>query len=112
MRRLDNRGFAFSTILYGLMLLGIMIIFVIMSTMQTNRQTNKDFVKKIEDELNRFSLTNTNLSSTGSSTDSQEYIVPIGESGWYKIELWGAAGGGESNNGGYGSYTSCLIWLE
>ena len=112
MRRLDNRGFAFSTILYGLMLLGIMIIFVIMSTMQTNRQTNKDFVKKIEDELNRFSLTNTNLSSTGSSTDSQEYIVPIGESGWYKIELWGAAGGGESNNGGYGSYTSGLIWLE
>ncbi len=111
MRRLDNRGFAFSTILYGLMLLGIMIIFVIMSTMQTNRQTNKDFVKKIEDELNRFSLTNTNLSSSGTNTDSQEYIVPIGESGWYKIELWGAAGGG-SGTGGFGAYTSGLIWLE
>lgn len=112
MRRLDNRGFAFSTILYGLMLLGIMIIFVIMSTMQTNRQTNRQFVQKIEDELNRYSLTNTNISSTGNSVDSQEYIVPIGESGWYKIELWGAGGGGGTSNGGYGAYTSGLIWLE
>ncbi|MBQ8131847.1 MAG: RICIN domain-containing protein [Bacilli bacterium] len=111
MRRLDNRGFAFSTILYGLMLLGIMIIFVIMSTMQTNRQTNKEFVTKIEEELNRYSLTEANLSSSGTSTQSQEYIVPIGQSGWYKIELWGAAGGGNAN-GGYGSYTSGIIWLE
>ena len=110
MRKLDNRGFAFSTMLYGLMLLGIMIIFVIMSTMQTNRQTNKEFVSKIEEELNRYSLTETTLNASSSSVDAKEYIVPIGESGWYKIELWGAAGGG--SNGGYGAYTSGIIWLE
>lgn len=109
MFKLDNKGFAFSTILYGLMLMGVMIIIVIMSLMQTNRITNKKFVENIESELNRFSLTESTFNKVSYSDKGQEYIVPMGQSGWYKIELWGAQGG---NNGGLGAYTSGLIWLR
>lgn len=108
MLKLNNKGFAFSTILYGLMLMGIMIVIVIMSLMQTNRVNNKKFVETIEKELNRYSLTET-VFDTDSSDNGQEYIIPMGQSGWYKIELWGAQGG---NNGGLGAYTSGLIWLK
>ena len=108
MFKLNNKGFAFSTILYGLMLMGIMIVIVIMSLMQTNRVNNKKFVENIEKELNRFSLTETVFDSN-SIDEGQEYIIPMGQSGWYRIELWGAQG---SNNGGLGAYTSGLIWLK
>lgn len=108
MFKLNNKGFAFSTILYGLMLMGIMIVIIIMSLMQTNRVNNKRFVENIEKELNRYSLTETVFDSNGIDS-GQEYIIPTGQSGWYKIELWGAQGG---NNGGLGAYTSGLIWLR
>jgi len=98
MFKLNNKGFAFSTILYGLMIMGIMIILVIISTMQTNRVTNKNFVKTIEDELNRFSMTEAQFSANNSS---QQYIVPMGHSGWYKIEMFGSQGA--SNKGGKGA---------
>lgn len=107
MFKLNNKGFAFSTILYGLMIMGIMIILVIISTMQTNRVTNKNFVKTIEDELNRFSMTEAQFSANSSS---QQYIVPMGHSGWYKIEMFGSQGA--SNKGGKGAYTSGLVWLQ
>ena len=110
MFKLNNKGFAFSTILYGLLLMGLMVILLIMSTMQTNRSTNKFFIEKIEDELNRYSLTETQFSSSNYTEDGQEYVVPMGQAGWYKIELWGAQGGG--NNGGLGAYTSGMIWLD
>ena len=42
--------------------------------------------------------------------NAQEYIVP--STGTYKIELWGAAGGGASNIGGKGAYTRGYIDLE
>lgn len=108
MFKLNNKGFAFSTILYGLMLMAVMVVVVIMSLMQTNRLTNKRFVENIENELNRFSLTESTFNGN-ILNEGQEYIVPMGQSGWYKIELWGAQG---QNSGGLGSYTSGMIWLK
>ena len=112
MFKLDNKGFAFSSILYGLSIMGIMIILLIMSTMHTNRKTNKEFVQNIEEELNRFSLTSTIFYAKSDNVDpSQEYIVP--EDGWYKIELWGACGVFSNKN--YiprGAYTSGVIKMK
>ncbi len=53
-----------------------------------NKSNNREFSKIVEDELNRFSRTEVNLAPSGSNT--QIYTVPQGESGWYRIELWGA----------------------
>lgn len=113
MKQLNNKGFAISSLLYGIMIMAFLIVFALMSTMGTNRKNTATLVDKIEDELNRYSLTSTTGYNTGSTTDSsgREYIVP--SNGWYKIELWGAAGGGTSSYlGGKGAYTSGIIYLE
>ena len=110
MKKLNNRGFAISTLLYGLMIMSLLIVFALFGNLSTNRQNTVSFVDKVEDELNRLSVTDTEGGHNGGAVDSQgrEYIAP--EDGWYKIELWGAAGYGTS--GGKGSYVSGIIFLE
>ena len=45
-----------------------------------------------EAELNRFSKTSVVYDQASAS--GQEFIVPEGQGGWYRVELWGAQGGG------------------
>lgn len=113
MKKLNNKGFAISTLLYGLMLIAFLIVSVLMSIMSTNRKNTSTLIKKIEEELNRYSQTATEFTSTDGA---QEFIVPYGKAGWYKIELWGASAFGVSSvnetETGRGSYTAGLIYLE
>lgn len=103
---MNNKGFAISTVIYGLSIIGVLVVSILMGIMSTTRATNRTFSKTVEDELNRFSRTEINLSPKDAQT--QTYTVPPGESGWYRIELWGAQGG---QNGGLGAYTSGIIKL-
>ena len=111
MRKLNNKGFAVSTVLYGLLIMLTLIVILLMSHMSNNRKNTSTLVKKVEEELNRFSETTANFDQ---SNDGQEYIVPYGKAGWYKIELWGASGGGydATTTNGRGAYTSGIIYLE
>lgn len=106
MRKLNNKGFAISTLIYGLAIMGIMIVAILMATMAQTRSNTTNLVKSIEQELNRFSRTETTFKPIGDTMISQEYVVPA--SGWYRIELWGTQGGG---NGGRGAYTGGVIEL-
>ncbi len=107
MKKLNNRGFAISTLLYGLMIMSLLIVFALFGNLSTNRKSTVTFVDKVEDELNRLGSTNTGGSHEGGAVDEQgrEYIAP--DAGWYKIELWGASG-----PGGKGSYVSGIMYLE
>lgn len=109
MKRLNNKGFAITTIVYGLAIMSTMILTLVMSLLANTRQDNSNLSTEIEAELNRYSKTSVvfRASATGAG---QEFIVPEGESGWYRIELWGAQGSGET--GGLGAYTSGIIKLE
>lgn len=104
MKKLNNKGFAITTLLYGLLSVAFLIMTMLMGIMSTNRQNTSVLVDKIEEELNRYGETETTFAFLG---ESQEYIVPYGKAGWYKIELWGA-----QTNKGTGSYTSGIIFLE
>ena len=106
MKKMNNKGFAISTLIYGLAIMGIMIVTILMATMAQTRANTRNLVKSIEEDLNRFSKTETAFKPLGSDIASQQYIVPA--SGWYKIELWGAQGAG---NGGKGAYTGGIIEL-
>ena len=112
MKKMNNKGFAVSSLLYGLMLVAFLIVSILMSIMSTNRKNTSTLVKKIEEELNRYSQTATELSSTDGT---QEFIVPYGKAGWYKIELWGAAAKNvdpvNETEDGRGAYTSGIIYL-
>ena len=107
-KKLNNKGFAITTIVYGLSIMGILLISIIMGVVATNRQHNRELAKKISEELIRYSKTSTAFDS--SVVGAQEFVVPAGQSGWYKIELWGAQGGG--TKGGLGAYTSGIIELN
>ena len=113
MKKLNNKGFAVSSLLYGLMLVAFLIVSILMSIMSTNRKNTSTLVKKIEEELNRYSQTATELSST---EGTQEFIVPYGKAGWYKIELWGAAAKDvdsvNETESRRGAYTTGIIYLD
>lgn len=109
---MNNKGFAVSTIVYGLSIMGILLVVLLMSVMSSNRSNSTQLVKSIEDELNRFSKTETTFQPSKLSNGlprGQTYTVPVGETGWYRIELWGSQG---KSSGGKGSYTSGIIKLE
>ena len=108
MKKMNNKGFAITTVVYGLSIMGIMLISIIMGVISANREHNRSLAKSISEELNRYSKTETSFSSAISG--GQEYIVPEGQAGWYRIELWGAQGGG--SKGGLGAYTTGIIELN
>ena len=80
----NNKGFAITTMLYGLSIMGFLIVVLLMSIMSNNRSNTKEVVSNIEENLNRYSTTSTTLENNGDS-----FIVRPGESGVYKLELWG-----------------------
>lgn len=118
--KLNNKGFAISTVLYSLLIMVFLIVTLMMGIMASNRKSNRNLVETIEEELNRYNENATNFAfkdGTSGEAVSQTYTVPSGQSGWYKIELWGASGGsttsetGVVRSGGKGAYTSGLIYL-
>lgn len=50
--RLNQKGFAVSTILYGLLLVMVFIIFLLLSINRFERKTTNDYVELISKELN------------------------------------------------------------
>ena len=100
---LNNKGFAVSTILYGLLIIIMIIVTLLFSIAQQNRENTSSLVDKIEEDL-----INANEVEKGITPDSDEklFIVPWNETGWYRIELWAA-----NTNGINGDYVSGFIYL-
>lgn len=105
MNKLNNKGFAISTLLYGIMIMIFLIVFALMSILGTTRKNTKNLVSQIEEELNMYSNTNVTMMYDSSITEARTYIAP--SSGWYRIELWGS-----KLNSSPGSYVSGMIYLK
>ena len=103
---MNNRGFAITTFIYGLSILGIILISIVMATMSNTRTNSKKISDSVKEDLINFS--NSSITYSYKNTE-QTFITPDSESGWYRIELWGAQG--NENNGGKGAYTTGLIYL-
>lgn len=102
--KLKNRGFAITALLYGLSIMALMTVVLLMSIMQNSRKNNTTVVKDVEQELNSYGETAANYSSGGSTESNLKFIVPEGQDGYYKIQLFGG--------GIYGSMVSGTIYLE
>ena len=110
MIRKNNKGFAVTTLIYGLSIMGILIVSILMATIASERNNNTDLAKSIEQELKNVTNAEKNFQpvlDSGGLPAAQEYVVV--DDGYYLIELWGCQGSG---NGGYGAYTSGLIYLQ
>ena len=55
--KMNNKGFAISTLVYGLSIMGIMLMAILMGIMAVNRSNNRILSKEIEEDLSRYSQT-------------------------------------------------------
>ena len=76
MMRLNNKGFAVSTILYGILSLTIIILMMIFGLMKSSKDMNQELVESIEGHLNNCVLSEVELEECyfdGGSCNYQEY---------------------------------------
>lgn len=85
--KLNNKGFAISTLLYGITLIGIMTIVLMLNIMSTSRNNSKDYTKKIKEELEDIAAPREILDS-----ENPSYFVRNGDSSLYKIDSFSSSG--------------------
>ena len=95
-----NKGFAITALLYGLSIMALMTVVLMMSIMQNTRKNNTTTVKGVEQELNSYGQASADFSGSGNT----KYVVPTGQEGYYKIELF--------NGGSNGTMASGTIYLK
>lgn len=99
---MNNKGFAVTAVIYGLSILGVLIISILMGTLSASRANVQAEANKIEKDLIAY-----NRTSIVYNRGENIFVVPEGESGWYRVEAFGAA---YSNLPG--AYTTGIIYLE
>ena len=52
MLKMNNKGFAITTMLYGLLIIVVLVMFLLLSIMSFNKKSQTDFVNKLDQELN------------------------------------------------------------
>ena len=135
---MNNKGFAITTIIYGILILFMLLLVSLLGILSVYRN---NLEKLVENEngtrdivtINKNVITNfSEVSGRGlyclnatceyignGEAMVQEYLTPgtvynfsytAMTTGYYQIEAWGAQGGGPS--GGKGAYTSGVIYLN
>lgn len=101
---MNKKGFAITTVIYGLTVLGLMIIVILMGLLSSTRNNVSSEAKRIEEELIAYNLASKNYTCTAGTNLSHR--VPKGESGWYRVEAFGGPNGNAK-----GAYTTGIIYL-
>ena len=84
---MNRKGFAITTIIYGLSVLGVMVVFILMGILSSTRSNVSSEANRVEEELINFSKSNVVYTY---SSISQTHTIPKGETGWFRIEVFGA----------------------
>ena len=104
---MNNKGFAITTLIYGLAIMMLLLIAIIMATLTSMRKNMKDLTDQIEEEL--LSLSNGTVEYTEPSDNYQDFFtVPQGGTGFYRIEAWSPV----NDFGQFGYYASGIIKLQ
>lgn len=98
---MNNKGFAITSVIYGLAILGVMIVAILMGTLSSTRNNVAEEAKAVENFLINFNQTEVTYRS------SSTYMVPQGETGWYRFEAFGKASASAK-----GAYTTGIIYLK
>lgn len=121
MRKLNNKGFAVTTLLYGTLILIFLSVFSIMAYMSANRSNTKKLTDEIKSELTSFGRKRARFSLVDNRKDEDKNYTShtsgtpyyVAASGNYFIQLFGAQGGDKGGyKGGKGAYTSGVISLN
>lgn len=88
MKKLDNKGFAISTILYGLLVVMILLTSLLMGTMSFSRKNSKNFTDDIRNNLEKnISIIPLSISSSVKLIDNIDNKCYAGEDCNYQITL-------------------------
>lgn len=82
MDKLNNKGFAVSTILYGILTLTILILMLIFGIMKSSKDMNQELVESVEEKMNTCVLTEVELELcyfNGEDCDIMEYFNCLGK---------------------------------
>ena len=82
MKRLNNKGFAISTIIYSILIIAILIMAMLYGTLAFTKKTETDFVNNVEEELNTTKLP----CKTSSSTYSVGTVITCDTESFYVIK--------------------------
>lgn len=100
---MNRKGFAITTVIYGLTVLGLMIIVILMGLLSSTRNNVSSESKRVEEDLIAYNLASKNYTC---NIPNQTHTVPKGESGWYRIEAYSKPVGNIN-----GAYTTGIIYL-
>lgn len=92
---MNRKGFAITTVVYGLALLGMMVVTMLMGILSSTRNNVSQESDRIESNLinyNKSSVTYKIKTDDAGNSIPQKFTTPTGEAGWYRIEAYGASG--------------------
>lgn len=109
---MNNKGFAVTTLIYGLAVIGILLVNIVMATLSTSRKSVKDMAKVVEEEL--INANRASVVYDGNTGGVVNYTVPKGQGGLYRIEAWQpqASSGSNACNRERGAYEVGFILLK
>ena len=94
---MNNKGFAISTMLYGLSIVGLLLAIFLLQTMSATRSEQRRLVEAMEEELDAYSSFTRYYTYKSLNGRTTRFTIPKYETGWYKIECWSAFRSGGSN---------------
>ena len=103
--KVNNKGFAITTLIYGLAILVLLLIIIIMATLSSMRSNIKDMAVQVEEEL--LSLSTSSVEYTRPDVNGNVFTTPINGTGYYRIEVWSPP-----NDDNLSTYASGIIRLD
>ena len=100
---MNQKGFAITSVIYGLSILGIMVVAILMSTLSSTRHNVSEEAKMVEEFLINYNQTEVTYRGVG----NYAYKIPNGETGWYRFEAFG-----KSTDSAAGAYTTGIIFAK
>lgn len=86
MKKMNNKGFAITTVLYSLLIMAMLILFLLIGNLSFARRTTSNFVNTIKSELNDFSVQELNQNITAPVLPSNMIPVTYDGSNWVKTD--------------------------
>lgn len=100
MKKINNKGFAISVLIYSLGTIALLTLLIILGTLSGMRKNESKLVEKVKSDLNAMS---SKINVYSYKEEIQEYKVL--ETRDFTIELWGGSGGSPTRDrGGLGGY--------
>lgn len=107
--KVNNKGFAITTLIYGLAILVLLLIVIIMATLSSMRSNIKEMANQVENEL--LSQSTSSAEYVSETVGYNVFTTPINGNGYYRVEVWSPPNFDAAGNA-TGTYVTGVIKLD